>query len=332
MQDRFRALLVTKDRERQSARVTELTDSDLMDGDVTVAVDYSTMNYKDGLAVTGKAPIIRKFPLIPGVDLAGRVLRSENPDFHEGDRVVLNGYGVGEMHHGGYAERARVKGDWLIPLPESISTAQAMAIGTAGFTAMLCVMALEKAGITPGSGDVLVTGAAGGVGSVAITLLDKLGYRVVASSRRAESEGGYLRELGADEIIDARELSDEPARPLDKQRWAGAVDAVGSRTLAKVLSHIKYDGAVAACGLAQGSDLPATVLPFILRDVTLIGVDSVMAPRERREAAWRRLASDLDLSKLDKMTTKAALNDVLSLAEQIVAGKTRGRVVIDLKA
>lgn len=207
-----------------------------------------------------------------------------------------------------------------------------MAIGTAGFTAMLCVMALEKAGITPGSGDVLVTGAAGGVGSVAITLLDKLGYRVVASSRRAESEGGYLRELGADEIIDARELSDEPARPLDKQRWAGAVDAVGSRTLAKVLSHIKYDGAVAACGLAQGSDLPATVLPFILRDVTLIGVDSVMAPRERREAAWRRLASDLDLSKLDKMTTKAALNDVLSLAEQIVAGKTRGRVVIDLKA
>jgi acrylyl-CoA reductase (NADPH) len=235
------------------------------------------------------------------------------------------------MHHGGYAERARVKGDWLLPLPEGISTAQAMAIGTAGFTAMLCVIALEKAGITAGSGDVLVTGAAGGVGSVAITLLDKLGYRVVASSRRAESEAGYLRELGADEIIDARELSDEAARPLDKQRWAGAVDAVGSRTLANVLSHIKYDGAVAACGLAQGSDLPATVLPFILRDVTLVGVDSVMAPRERRQVAWRRLASDLDLSKLDKMTTKVTLNDVASVAEQIVAGKTRGRVVIDLK-
>ena len=331
MQDRFRALLVTKDRERQSAGVTELTDSDLMDGDVTVAVEYSTVNYKDGLAVTGKAPIIRKFPLIPGVDLAGRVLRSQNPDFHEGDSVTLNGYGLGEVHHGGFAERARVKGDWLIPLPEGISTAQAMAIGTAGFTAMLCVIALEKAGITPGSGDVLVTGAAGGVGSIAITLLDKLGYRVVASSRRAESEGGYLRELGADEIIDARELSDEAARPLDKQRWAGAVDAVGSRTLANVLSHIKYDGAVAACGLAQGSDLPATVLPFILRDVTLVGVDSVMAPRERRQVAWRRLASDLDLSKLDKMTTKVTLNDVASVAEQIVAGKTRGRVVIDLK-
>src|SRR6266851_3700074 len=265
MQDRFRALLVTKDRERQSARVTELTDSDLMDGDVTVSVEYSTVNYKDGLAVTGKAPIIRKFPLIPGVDLAGRVLRSQNPDFHEGDRVVLNGYGLGEAHHGGFAERARVKSDWLIPLPQGISTAQAMAIGTAGFTAMLCVMALEKAGITPGSGDVLVTGAAGGVGSVAI-------------------------------------------------------------------SHIKYDGAVAACGLAQGSDLPATVLPFILRNVTLIGVDSVMAPREKRQAAWHRLASDLDLSKLDKMTTKIALDDVPAVAEQIVAGKTRGRVVIDLKA
>src|SRR5712692_7463513 len=331
MQDRFRALLVTKDRERQSARVTELTDSDLMDGDVTVSVEYSTVNYKDGLAVTGKAPIIRKFPLIPGVDLAGRVLRSQNPDFHEGDRVVLNGYGLGEAHHGGFAERARVKSDWLIPLPQGISTAQAMAIGTAGFTAMLCVMALEKAGITPGSGAVLVTGAAGGVGSVAIALLDKLGYRVVASSRRAEQERDYLRGLGADEIIDAGELSGAGS-PLDKERWAGAVDSLGSRTLANVLSQIKYDGAVAACGLAQGSDLPATVLPFILRDVTLIGVDSVMAPREKRQAAWHRLASDLDLSKLDKMTTKIALDDVPAVAEQIVAGKTRGRVVIDLKA
>lgn len=331
MQDTFRALLITKDGERQSVRLTELSDSDLMDGDVTVAVEYSTVNYKDGLAITGKAPIIRKFPLIPGVDLAGRVLRSENPRFHEGDRVVVNGCGVGEVHHGGYAERARVKSDWLVRLPDNISTSQAMAIGTAGFTAMLCVMGLEKAGITPQSGDVLVTGAAGGVGSVAIAVLDRLGYRVVASSRRAELEGSYLRGLGADEIIDARELSDRPARPLDKQRWAGAVDPVGSRTLANVLSHIKYDGAVAACGLAQGSDLPATVLPFILRDVTLVGVDSVMAPPEKREIAWRRLSGDLDLSKLDTMTRQARLDDVVSVAGQIVAGKTRGRVVIDLK-
>jgi acrylyl-CoA reductase (NADPH) len=329
MTDMFRALVVTKDGDRQSASVTELTDADLMDGDVTVAVDHSTVNYKDGLAITGKAPVIRKFPLIPGIDLAGKVLRSENPGFHEGDRVVLNGYGLGEVHHGGYAERARVKSEWLIRLPENISTAQAMAIGTAGYTAMLCVLALEREGITPASGDVLVTGAAGGVGSVAIALLDKLGYRVVASSRRAEQEGDYLRGLGADEIINARELS-EPGRPLGKERWAGAVDSVGSYTLANVLSQIKYDGAVAACGLAQGSDLPATVMPFILRDVTLAGVDSVMAPRKKREEAWRRLATDLDLAKLDSMTSRATLDEVPSLAGEILAGKTRGRVVVDL--
>jgi acrylyl-CoA reductase (NADPH) len=331
MHDKFRALLATKDGDRQSIKLTELSDSDLMDGDVTVAVEYSTVNYKDGLAITGKAPIVRKFPLIPGIDLAGRVLRSQNPSFREGDRVVANGCGLGEVHHGGYSERARVKGDWLIRLPQNISTAQAMAIGTAGFTAMLCVIALEKEGVTPDSGSVLVTGAAGGVGSVAIALLDKLGYRVVASSRRAESEGDYLRALGADEIVDAKEFSGEPGRPLDKQRWGGAVDAVGSRTLANVLSQIQYGGAVAACGLAQGSDLPATVLPFILRDVTLAGVDSVMAPREKREVAWRRLATDLDLAKLDKMTRKAKLDDVASLAEQIVAGKSRGRVLIELR-
>ena len=274
MASKFRALQATKDGDRQSIAITELTDADLMDGDVVVAIEHSTVNYKDGLAITGRAPIIRRFPLIPGIDLAGTVLRSEDSRFQRCDRVVLNGYGLGEVHHGGYAERARVKGDWLIRLPENISTAQAMAIGTAGYTAMLCVLALEKEGITPDKGDVLVTGAAGGVGSVAIALLDKLGYRVVASSRRAEQESDYLQGLGADQIIDARELSGT-GHPLGKERWAGAIDSLGSRTLANLLSQIRYDGAVAACGLAQGSDLPATVMPFILRDVTLAGVNSV---------------------------------------------------------
>jgi acrylyl-CoA reductase (NADPH) len=328
MADKFRALLVTKDGNRQSVAVTELTDDDLMEGDVSIAVEHSTVNYKDGLAITGKGPIIRKFPLIR-IDLAGRVLRSEDSRFQVGDRVVLNGYGLGEAHHGGYAERAQDRGDWLIRLPENISTANAMAIGTAGYTAMLCVLALERAGITPDRGDVLVTGAAGGVGSVAIALLDKLGYRVVASSRRAEQEGDYLQGLGADEVINARELSGAGV-PLDKERWAGAVDSVGSRTLANLLSQIQYDGAVAACGLAQGSDLPTTVMPFILRDVTLAGVDSVWAPREKREAAWGRLATDLDLAKLNNMASRARLEDVPSLAVEILAGKTRGRVVIDL--
>jgi acrylyl-CoA reductase (NADPH) len=329
MADKFRALLVTKDGNQQSVAVTELTDADLMAGDVTVAVQHSTVNYKDGLALTGKAPIIRKFPLIPGIDLAGKVLRSEDPRFQAGDRVVLNGYGLGEVHHGGYAERARVKGDWLIGLPEKISTAEAMAIGTAGYTAMLCVLALEKADITPDSGDVLVTGAAGGVGSVAIALLNQLGYRVVASSRRAEKEHDYLRGLGADEILDARELSGIGS-PLGKERWAGAVDSLGSLSLANVLSQIKYDGAVAACGLAQGSDLPATVMPFILRDVTLAGVNSVLTPHKKREEAWTRLATDLDLAKLNSMTSRARLEDVPALAAKVLAGKTRGRVVIDL--
>ncbi len=329
MTDKFRALLVTRTGDRQSASVAELTDADLMDGDVIVAVEHSTVNYKDGLAITGRAPVIRKFPLVAGIDLAGKVLRSDNPRFQAGDRVVLNGYGLGEVHHGGYAARARVKGDWLIRLPESISTTHAMAIGTAGYTAMLCLLALEREGITPASGDVLVTGAAGGVGSVAIALLHKLGYRVVASSRRAEQEGAYLRDLGADEILDARELS-EPGRPLGKERWAGAVDSVGSRTLANVLSQISYDGAVAACGLAQGPDLPATVMPFILRDVTLAGIDSVMAPRVKREEAWQRLATDLDLAKLDRMTTRSTLDEVTRHADEILAGKTRGRIVVDL--
>jgi acrylyl-CoA reductase (NADPH) len=329
MPNTFRALLVTKKDDRQSASVIELSEADLMEGDVTVAVEHSTVNYKDGLAVTGKGPILRKFPLIPGIDLAGRVLRSEDSRFQTGDRVVLNGYGLGEVHHGGYAERARVNGDWLILLPENISTANAMAIGTAGYTAMLCVLALEHAGVTPDKGDVLVTGAAGGVGSVAIALLNKLGYRVIASSRRAKHEHDYLQGLGADEIIDARELSGDGSA-LGKERWAGAVDSLGSSTLANVLSQIKYDGAVAACGLAQGPDLPATVMPFILRDITLAGVNSVFTPREKREEAWSRLAKDVDLAKLNSMTSRARLEDVPSLANKILAGTTRGRVVIDL--
>jgi acrylyl-CoA reductase (NADPH) len=325
----FRALLATEEGERQNVGITDLTEAVLMDGEVTVAVEHSTVNYKDGLAITGTAPIIRKFPLIPGIDLAGRVLRSEDPRFRAGDRVVVNGYGLGEVHHGGYAERARVPSDWLIKLPETISTSHAMAIGTAGYTAMLCVLALEKAGVRPDRGPVLVTGAAGGVGSVAIALLDKLGYHVVASSRRADQEGDYLRGLGADEIVDAREFFDM-GKPLDEERWPGAVDTVGSSTLANVLSQIKYDGAVAACGLAQGSDLPATVLPFILRNVTLAGVNSVWTSREKREEAWRRLASDLDLAKLNRMTSRATLDEVPALAVEILEGKTRGRVVIDL--
>ncbi|HYA36114.1 MAG TPA: MDR family oxidoreductase, partial [Candidatus Binataceae bacterium] len=291
MADKFRALLVTKEGDTQKVALTEIAESDLMEGDVTVAVEYSTVNYKDGLAITGRAPVIRKFPMIPGIDLAGKVLKSQNPKFREGDRVVLNGYGISEGHYGGYAQRARVKGDWLVRLADNISTKDAMAIGTAGYTSMLCILELEKQGITPKSGDVLVTGAAGGVGSVAIALLKKLGYRVIASSRRAEQEGAYLRTLGADEVINARELS-EPGRPLGKERWAAAVDSVGSHTLANVIAQTKYDGAVAACGLAQGPDLPATVMPFLIRDVTLVGIDSVMAPREKREAAWRRLSTD----------------------------------------
>src|SRR4026209_2452742 len=307
MPDKFRALLVTKEGDTESVAVTELTDADLMEGDVTVAVEHSTVNYKDGLAITGKAPIIRKFPLIPGIDLAGKVLNSEDARFQAGARVVLNGYGLGEVHHGGYAERARVKGDWLILLPENISTASAMAIGTAGYTAMLCVLALEDAGVTPDKGDVLVTGAACGVGSVAIALLDKLGYRVIASSRRAEQEAEYLRGLGADEIINAGDLAGN-GKPLAKERWAAAIDPLGSQTLANLLSQIRYDGAVAACGLAQGPDLPATVMPFILRDVTLSGVNSVETPREKREKAWLLLARDLDFAKLDVMTSHARLD------------------------
>jgi len=329
MTDSFRALRLFKTDAGQEARFVELTDADLGDGDVTVRVEYSTVNYKDGLALTGKAPVVRVWPMTPGIDFAGVVEASASPELALGERVVLNGWGLGETLQGGYAEKARVKAEQLVKLPASISTAEAMAIGTAGYTAMLSVMALEREGLTPDRGDVLVTGAAGGVGSVAIAILAKLGYRVVASSGRKETEGAYLTGLGASELIDRAELSG-PARPLGRERWAGAVDAVGSHTLANVLSMTKYGGAVAACGLAQGMDLPGSVAPFILRGVTLCGIDSVMCPRPRREEAWRRLATDLDLGKLAAMRVDAKLDDAPLLAADIVEGKVRGRVVLQI--
>ncbi len=331
MTDTFRALRLSKTEEGQKAEIVELDDGALMDGDVTVRIEYSTINYKDSLALTGKAPIVRVWPLIPGIDFAGVVERSDHGEFKVGDRVVLNGWGVGETHHGGLAQRARVRGDWLVKLPDAINTRQAMAIGTAGYTAMLCVIALEKGGLTPAAGDILVTGAAGGVGSVAIALLSRLGYRVVASSGRKASQSVYLEGLGASEIIDRGELS-APGRPLGKERWAGAVDSVGSHTLANVLAQIRYGGVVAACGLAQGMDLPASVAPFILRGLTLRGIDSVTLGKPEREVAWGRLAADLDLDKLEAMIAPAVLTDAPRLAEAIVAGEVRGRVVVDVNA
>ncbi|HEX7758593.1 MAG TPA: MDR family oxidoreductase [Caulobacteraceae bacterium] len=329
MTDTFRALRLAKTETGQETQFLDLTEADLMEGDVTVRVDYSTVNFKDGLALTGKSPVVRVWPLTPGIDFAGVVETSSNPGFAAGERVVLNGWGVGETHHGGYAQKARVKGDWLVKLPDGISNAQAMAVGTAGYTAMLSVLALEKQGVTPDKGEVLVTGAAGGVGSVAIALLSKLGYRVVASSRRKDSEGGYLTGLGAAEVIDANTLS-APGRPLAKERWAGAVDSVGSHTLANVLSQMRYGGVVTACGLAQGLDLPGSVAPFILRGVILAGIDSVMRPKADREEAWRRLATDLDLAKLEAMTQTATLSDLPRLGLEITEGKVRGRVVVDV--
>lgn len=328
MSETFRALMVQKGEKAPIVEFKELTEDDLMDGDVTVAVSHTTVNYKDGLALTGAAPVVRTWPLVPGIDFVGTVTKSDNAEFSVGDQVILNGWGVGESHFGGYAERARVKGEWLVPLPAGITPARAMAIGTAGYTAMLCVLALEKAGVTPDKGDILVTGAAGGVGSVAIALLAKLGYRVVASTGRA-SEEAYLKSLGAAEIIDRAELS-SPGRPMGKERWAGAVDPVGSHTLANVLAQVKYDGVVAACGLAQGPDLPASVMPFILRGVTLKGIDSVNLPKERRIEAWNRLAKDLDFAKLDAMIVNATLEDVPALGQSIIEGKVRGRVVVTL--
>ena len=329
MSDTFKALLISRDEDKkQSVDWAEMTDDQLMEGDVTVAVEATTVNYKDGLAITGAAPVVRKFPLIPGIDFAGTVISSENPDWNAGDKVVLNGWGVGETHHGAYAARARVKGDWLVPLPDGMSAREAMAVGTAGYTAMLCILALERHGIDPARGPVVVTGAAGGVGSVAVAVLSRLGYQVVASTGR-EAEHGYLKDLGAAEIIDRAELSG-PAKPLARERWAGGVDAVGSHTLANVLSMTSYGGAVAACGLAQGMDLPTSVAPFILRGVSLLGIDSVMAPKEIRMEAWRRIASDLDRDKLAAMTTVMPFDDVIKAAGDIIGGSVRGRLVIEM--
>src|SRR6516164_7846634 len=325
----FKAIVIDKAETGQMVRLTDFDENDLMDDDVTVRVEWSTVNYKDGLAITGKAPVVRRYPMIAGVDFAGTVESSTHPKWKPGDQVILNGWGLGETHLGAYAEKARVKGDWLVQRPAGITARDAMAIGTAGYTAMLAVMALERAGIDPSRGPVIVTGAAGGVGSVAVALLAELGYAVAASTGRPE-EGAYLKDLGASEIINRNELTG-PARPLAKERWAGGIDAVGSTTLANVLSMTRYGGAVAACGLAGGMDLPTTVAPFILRGVSLIGIDSVMCPLPRRREAWRRLASDLDAGKLAAMTSEIDLSGVMEAGRRIVEGKVRGRIVVKIK-
>lgn len=324
----FHAVLIEKDGATSRAALTQIDEARLPEGDVTVAVDYSTLNYKDGLAITGKGPVVRAFPMVPGVDLAGRVVESGDARYAPGDAVVLNGWGVGEVHWGGLAQKARLKGDWLVPLPAAFTPRQAMAIGTAGYTAMLCVMALERHGITPDDGEIVVTGAAGGVGSTAVALLSGLGYRVVAVSGRPQ-EAEYLKGLGAGEVLDRSVLSG-PGKPLGKERWAGAIDTVGSHTLANVCAATKYRGLVAACGLAQGMDLPASVAPFILRGITLAGIDSVMCPRAERIAAWSRLARDLDPAKLEAMTTQIGLSEVVEAAGRLMAGEVRGRIVVDV--
>lgn len=326
----FKALLATKSEGKISASIVDLQEQDLMPGDVTVRVEYSTVNYKDALAISGRAEVIKQFPLIAGIDFAGVVEASQHPGIAVGDRVLANGWGLSQTHHGGFAQKARVNGDWLVKIPEVFSTQDAMAIGTAGYTAMLSVLALEHGGITPARGDILVTGANGGVGSIAIAILSGLGYRVVASTGRVD-EHEYLTGLGAAQIIDRRTLSDKGA-PIASEKWAGAVDSVGSHTLANVLAQTQYRGVVTACGLAQGLDLPGSVLPFILRNVTLAGIDSVNAPREARVQAWSRLASDLDLDKLAKTTQVVGLAEVPAVAGRIFEGKVRGRVVVDVNA
>ena len=324
----FKAIRIDKADKGTTAKLTQFDEAELMEGDVTVRVEYSTLNYKDGLALTGKAPVVRRFPMIAGIDFAGTVESSSHPQWKAGDKVVCTGWGMGETHLGAYAEKARVKGDWLVALPQGLSARDAMAIGTAGFTAMLSVLALEKHGLSPKSGPVVVTGAAGGVGSVAIAVLSRLGYHVIASTGRA-SEADYLKSLGAAEVIDRNELSG-PAKPLAKERWAGGVDSVGSTTLANLLSMTKYGGAIAACGLAAGMDLPTSVAPFILRGVCLLGIDSVMCPIEPRKAAWQRLASDLDRTKLSEITTEISLDEVPEWGAKILAGQVRGRIVVKI--
>ncbi len=322
----FKAIVIDKTEAGQSIALRDFDEAQLMDGDVTVRVEWSTVNYKDGLAVTGKAPVVRRFPMIAGIDFAGTVEGSSHPDWKPGDRVILNGWGCGESHLGGYGEKARVKGDWLVRLPAGMSARDAMAIGTAGYTAMLAVLALERYGLTPASGPVVVTGAAGGVGSVAIAILSRRGFQVTAATGRPE-EAAYLRGLGAADIVERKELTGAP-RPLAKERWAGGIDSVGSTTLANVLSMTRYGGAVAACGLAGGMDLPGSVAPFILRGVSLLGIDSVMHPRAGRQAAWQRLDSDLDRTKLSEMTSEISLEGVIEAGRKIVAGQVRGRLVV----
>ena len=328
MSDTFKAIRIDKDNETQKVNLVELNENDLMEGDVLVDITHSTLNFKDGLALTGSSPVVRTFPMIPGIDFSGVVKNSDSDKFSEGDRVVLNGYGLSESHFGGYSERARVNSDHLLKLPENINNKQAMAIGTAGYTAMLCVLALEDHGITPADGTILVSGASGGVGSVAISLLSDLGFNVEASTGKLE-ETDYLTSLGAGSVIDRSELS-EPSRPLGKERWSGAIDSVGSQTLANILSQIKYGGAVSACGLAQGMDLPSTVMPFILRGVSLLGIDSVMAPMNLRERAWLRLSSDINIKKLEEMIIDTTLDQLETLAAKILKGEVRGRVVVNI--
>ncbi|MBB3232128.1 MDR family oxidoreductase [Halomonas stenophila] len=324
----FKAILIDKQDEKQQVALTSLDESQLPDGDVTVRVDCSTLNYKDALAITGKGPVVRQFPMVPGIDLAGTVESSTAKAYRPGDAVLLNGWGVGEKHWGGLAEKARLDSRWLIPQPSAFTARQSMAIGTAGYTAMLSVMALEKQGVTPEQGEVLVTGANGGVGSYAIALLARLGFRVVASTGRLE-EADYLQGLGAEEVIDRAELS-EPGRPLAKERWTAAIDSVGSHTLANVLAGTRYGGTVAACGLAQGMDLPSSVAPFILRGVTLAGIDSVMRPYADRIEAWRRLGELLAPEQLDAITRTIALEEAIDTAGELLAGRVRGRVVVDM--
>ena len=328
MSDNFKALMIDKTDDKQTISIVNLGESELMEGNVVVDVTHSTLNYKDGLAITGSSPIVRTFPMIPGIDFSGIVRSSEDKKFSEGDRVVLNGYGLSENHFGGYSERARVNSNHLLKLPENISNKQAMAIGTAGYTAMLCVLAIEDYGIKPEDGTILVSGASGGVGSVAISLLSDLGYEVEASTGKID-EADYLKSLGAKSIIDRTELSD-PSKPLGKERWAGAIDSVGSQTLVNILAQTSYGGGVAACGLAQGMDLPSTVMPFILRNVALLGVDSVMAPMNKRERAWDRLSSDINIKKLEEMIVDTTIDQVEVFAGEIIKGKIKGRVVVNI--
>ncbi len=324
----FKGILIEKDDTGYRAAVKDIDESQLPDGNVTVCVSHSTLNYKDGLAITGKGPVVRKFPMVPGIDFVGTVEQSSHPEYKAGDSVVLNGWGVGETHWGGLAQKARLNGDWLVPLPEKFTPQQAMSIGTAGYTAMLCVMALERYGVKPSHGEIVVTGAAGGVGSVAIALLAKLGYSVVAVTGRP-SDAEYLKQLGATEILERAQFS-SPGKPLAKERWAGAVDVVGSHTLANICASTKYRGVVTACGLAGGMDFPATVAPFILRGITLAGIDSVMCPRADRIEAWQRLGQDLDIEKLGTISTEVALADAIPMATKLLNGEIRGRVVVDV--